>query len=274
MSCPKPARLRIEILGALTVLSIGLLLSPSAISDTEKLREFKNRAGKTILAKIASADETHVSLLTKTNGKPHKIKLSTLSVPDQKFIAEWRLRNADFSATTVVKAKERKLSGSEKKKSGSYDFTEDWAYDLEIINDSEVGMSALDLKYVVYAKVRDVCDVPGKEKANRIRLAGSGSQRMAAIPPGQKFLLRTGILRIRQMMQIDKVPDGKKSTAKTTTHTTEFTGSLEGLAVRGYDEKGEVVFEWTKAMGSQANWEVTYTPGPEVGNGQLLRLAK
>jgi len=63
----------------------------------EAFRTWTNQEGTTLEAQLLSADETHARIRVRT-GKVYRISLSTLSQPDQDYVAEWRVANDPTSA--------------------------------------------------------------------------------------------------------------------------------------------------------------------------------
>ncbi len=135
------------------VVAASLLMTASFLFSEP--RTFTNTAGKEVVAEMARATETTVTLKM-GNGKEITANISMFSKDDQTFIAEWRKKNPSRINYQFDISFSKKRLGKTKRRGNSVTITdEEWSYKVKIKNLSKEGrtnalVKGLKVTYKVY----------------------------------------------------------------------------------------------------------------------------
>ncbi len=136
----------------LALLTLALSLSGLVHGESE-LREFSNSEGQTIMARLIAADEKTAKIQME-NGREVEAGITYFSQADQDYIAEWRKTNKPEITYQFEVDYTKKRRDRETRNEGNVEVTyENWYYEVEVENLSQVDLEGLELQYKIYKSV-------------------------------------------------------------------------------------------------------------------------
>lgn len=223
------------------ILSIGIFAAATLPAKADFRAFTSSDGGKTIEAKIISANENEVTIEMK-NGQVVTSAISRFSESDRKFIANWRESAPVGTAKMNFNCNpERVMLERNGKDTNSHKIDEEWwVYELPLENRSNAPAIDVEVRYRIYVKSEHE-----EGKNQKEYYFGHGILPVAKIPPGERLKLRT-----------IKVPIYKSSLKSGYEHKdgrrNRNADELVGIWVKVFTKDGEFLWE-TKTPGKATN---------------------
>ncbi|MEM9480589.1 MAG: hypothetical protein AAGA58_13120 [Verrucomicrobiota bacterium] len=185
---------KLGIFRRVVVLSVGISAWAlvTSLHAAEGYREFVNKKGAKLEAKLIGSDATQAQIQRK-DGKKFVIPIESLSDADQSHIKEWAKKNPklgikeDINYSFRMNAEKKRLDKQERIQAGDTYTFETWVYNLEVLNNARVDLKDVTIEYISF--VRDVDSETVKSKAPLVPTYGK--HEFEAIPQGGSVEITT-----------------------------------------------------------------------------------
>jgi hypothetical protein len=269
---PKAPGLR-WVLVVLAVLIMGVGLGSALAADappapSPDLHTFTNQDGRTIKAAIFSAADDYVNL-KRDDGQTFKVPVSTLSSDDQNFIRQWVIKQARTSGDDVLTMSVTSVRGESDTPqiATKSQLTTAWteAYKIKVSNATPVHWANLQVRYIIFHLVGS----PGILPPGNFKPAhANGTTALADLPGEQDQTVTTDKITLKEVsMQPGHFYDNGAPP--------KVTDVLQGVWVRVYDEKNNLLQEWAAptSLMKDNNWDALFPPPRGRRGGAAARPA-